>query len=192
MLNEKQKKELLGLARVTIETFAGESIIHKYNPSDPVLSEKSGAFVTIHNNGKLRGCIGMIEGIQPLYETIIEMAVEASSGDPRFEPVMVEELDSIDIEISVLSPKKRVKSIDEIDLGRHGVIVKNGRSGGVFLPQVAAETGWSKEEFMRNLCAGKAGLAPDAYKDPKTEIYVFEAEVFGEKEPGESKGKGDK
>jgi AmmeMemoRadiSam system protein A len=192
MLNEKQKKELLGLARVTIETYAKESIIHKYNPSDPVLSEKFGAFVTIHNNGKLRGCIGMIEGIQPLYETIIEMAIEASSGDPRFEPVMIEELKSIDIEISVLSPKKRVKSIDEIDLGRHGVIVKNGLSGGVFLPQVALETGWSKEEFMRNLCAGKAGLKPDAYKDPKTEIYVFEAEVFGEKETGEDKGKGHK
>jgi AmmeMemoRadiSam system protein A len=191
MLNEKQKKELLGLARITIEKYVQKSIIHKYNPVDPVLSEKFGAFVTIHNNKKLRGCIGMIEGVQPLYETIIEMAVEASSSDPRFEAVMIEELSSIDIEISVLSPKKRVKSIDEIDLGRHGVIVKNGLSGGVFLPQVASETGWSKEEFMRNLCAGKAGLAPYAYKDPKTEIYVFEAEVFGEKEADENKGKGE-
>lgn len=182
MLTELQKQELLKLARNTVELYVEKSLIYKYKTQDGVLLSESGAFVTIHNNGKLRGCIGMIEGRGPLYETVIEMAVEACSGDPRFSPVMLSELKEIDIEISVLAPKKRVKSIDEIILGTHGVIVRQGYSSGVFLPQVAQETGWSKEEFMRNLCAGKAGLEPDAYKDPKTEIFVFEAEVFGEKE----------
>ena len=123
----------------------------------------------------------MIEGHQPLYETVIEMAIEASRNDPRFDPVEPEEIKDIDIEISVLTPKRRVKSIDEIELGKHGVIVKKGTAGGVYLPQVATETGWTKDQFMASLCSGKAGLPPDAYMDPKTEIYVFEAEVFGEK-----------
>ena len=182
MLTESQKQELLKLARKTVELYVEKSVIFKYETDDEVLVSKCGAFVTIHNNGKLRGCIGIIEGIEPLYETVTEMAIEACSGDPRFSPVMLSELKEIDIEISVLTPKKRVKSVDEVILGKHGVIVRRGAAGGVFLPQVAAETGWSKDEFMRNLCAGKAGLEPDAYKDPKTEIYVFEAEVFGEKE----------
>ena len=185
MLTESQKRELLILARKTIELYVEKSMIYKYEPTDELLLSKCGAFVTIHNNGRLRGCIGMIEGIEPLYITVTEMAVEACSSDPRFSPVMLSELKEIDIEISVLTPKKRVKSVDEIILGKHGVIVRRGASGGVFLPQVAVETGWSKEEFMRNLCAGKAGLEPDAYKDPKTEIYVFEAEVFSEKAKGE-------
>ncbi|MCE5300619.1 MAG: AmmeMemoRadiSam system protein A [Spirochaetia bacterium] len=184
MLTNEEKKELLGLARTTIESYLEKGIIHKYIPSDPVLNEKCGAFVTLHKQGNLRGCIGLIEGNVPLFETIIEMAIEAATNDPRFEPVKLSELKDIDLEISVLFPKRRVKSIDEIELGRHGVLVRRGYAGGVFLPQVATETGWSKEEFMENLCSGKAGLAPDAYKDPKTEIYVFEAEVFGEKEHG--------
>jgi AmmeMemoRadiSam system protein A len=146
------------------------------------LSEHYGAFVTLHNSGRLRGCIGMIEGRQPLFETIIEMAIEASRNDPRFLPVEPEEIGALDIEISVLTPKRRIKSIDEIELGKHGVIVKRGNAGGVYLPQVATETGWTKEQFMESLCSGKAGLPPDSYKDSKTEIYVFEAEVFGEKQ----------
>lgn len=181
MLTEGQKDTLLKLARTTIAKYITEDIIPRFESKDPLFSEKRGAFVTIHNHGNLRGCIGMIEGNQPLFETIIEMAIEASRNDPRFLPVEPEELEDIDIEISVLTPKRRIKSIDEIELGRHGVIVKNGFSGGVYLPQVALETGWSKEQFMQSLCGSKAGLEPDAYKDPKTEIYIFEAEVFGEK-----------
>jgi AmmeMemoRadiSam system protein A len=182
MLSQAQKQELLKLARTTVEKYVTEDMIPRYESKDPVMSEKYGAFVTIHNHGNLRGCIGMIEGTQPLFETIIEMAIEASTRDPRFLPVTPEELKDIDIEISVLTPKRRIKSIDEIELGKHGVIVRRGHSGGVYLPQVATETGWNIEQFMQSLCSGKAGLPPDAYKDPKTEIYVFEAEVFGEKE----------
>ena len=185
MLTENQKKELLALARNTIKDYATKGMVPKYSTSDPVLKEKCGAFVTLHNHGKLRGCIGMIEGVQPLCDTVIEMAIEAANNDPRFDPVTADELADIDLEISVLFPKQKVKSYEEIELGKHGVIVKRGYASGVFLPQVADETGWSKEEFMRNLCSGKAGLPPECYKDPKTEIYVFEAEVFGEKEPAQ-------
>jgi AmmeMemoRadiSam system protein A len=182
MLLKEQKDKLLKLARTTMEKYINQGIIPKFEDKDPVLSGQFGAFVTIHNKGKLRGCIGMIEGHQPLFETIIEMAIEASRNDPRFMPVEPDEIKDIDIEISVLTPKRRIKSIDEIELGKHGVIVKRGFAGGVYLPQVATETGWTKEQFMESLCSGKAGLPPDSYKDPKTEIYVFEAEVFGEKQ----------
>jgi AmmeMemoRadiSam system protein A len=181
MLSKEQKGTLLKLARDTMEKYINEDLVLKYETKDPVLTAKYGAFVTIHNHGQLRGCIGMIEGTQPLFETIIEMAIEASTNDPRFIPVAPGEIKDLDIEISVLSPKRRIKSIDEIEMGKHGVIVRRGHQGGVYLPQVATETGWGREEFMRSLCEGKAGLPADAYKDPKTEIYVFEAEVFGEK-----------
>lgn len=181
MLTKEQKDTLLKLARDTIEKYVNEDLVLKYEAKDPVLKEKYGAFVTLHNHGRLRGCIGMIEGTEPLFETIIDMAIQSSTNDPRFVPVTPDEIKDLDIEISVLSPKRRVKSIDEIEMGKHGVIVRQVLRGGVYLPQVATETGWSKEQFMQSLCEGKAGLPADAYKDPKTEIYVFEAEVFGEK-----------
>jgi AmmeMemoRadiSam system protein A len=110
------------------------------------------------------------------------MAIASATGDPRFRPLSAGELDKIDIEISVLTPPKKVKSPDEIKIPGHGVMVKRGFSGGVFLPQVADETGWSKDEFLSTLCAHKAGLPRDAWKDPGTELYIFSAEVFGERE----------
>ena len=180
MLTKEEKLEILGLARKTMESYVEKGIIIKYTAQNENLKQHAGAFVTIHKDKRLRGCIGMIESTQPLFETIIEMAIESSTGDPRFEPVRPEELKDLEIEVSVLFPKKRIKSLDEIELGKHGVIVKRGYASGVFLPQVAVETGWSKEEFMRNLCEGKAGLPPDCYKDEKTEVYVFEAQVFDE------------
>jgi len=182
MLTDDQKKILLRIARQTIENYIKTNRISSVHTDDPAFMQKGGAFVTLHRHGQLRGCIGMIEALKPLYETVIEMAVESATGDPRFNPLQESELKEIEIEISALSPKKRVSSIDEIEMGKHGVIVRRGGRSGVFLPQVAIETGWSKEEFMRNLCAGKAGLHPEAYKDKNTEIYIFEAEVFGEKD----------
>lgn len=181
MLNQNQRQTLLKLARDTMVNYLTKSIITRFDEEDPVYRQKAGAFVTIHKHGALRGCIGMIEGARPLYETIITMAIEASTADPRFKPVGPEELGEIDIEISVLYSKKKVKSIEEIELGRHGVIVRRGFNSGVFLPQVAVETGWDKKEFMEHLCSGKAGLEKDAYLKPGIEIYVFEAEVFKEK-----------
>lgn len=181
MLNDEQKKKLLKLARNSIETYLKTGKKLSVSETDPVLLKEMGAFVTLRANGELRGCIGNIIGRQPLYLTIRDMAVEAAVGDPRFSPVELSELKKIDIEISALSPLERVDSADKIELGVHGVIIKKEGHSGVFLPQVATETGWSKEEFLSNLCTHKAGLAGDAWKDKDTEIYIFSAEVFSEK-----------
>ncbi|MBI5213375.1 MAG: AmmeMemoRadiSam system protein B [Nitrospirae bacterium] len=182
MLNETQRKRLLQIARESIMSFVKDGKRKSFTEKDELLNQPMGAFVTLHEAGELRGCIGNMAGSGPLYQTIADMAVEAATGDPRFNSLSAGEIDKIDIEISVLSPLKRVKEIDEIKIPGHGVIVKKGFRSGVYLPQVADETGWSKEEFMTSLCAHKAGLSPDAWKDPATEIYIFTAEVFGEKE----------
>ena len=145
--------------------------------------EHEGAFVTIHKNKALRGCIGNIVTDKPLYQTVRDMAIAAATQDPRFKPLTKEELSDIEVEISVLSKPERIKSIDEIQMGVHGVIVHQGPlHHGIFLPQVATETGWSKEEFLSQLCAQKAGLPPDAWKDPRTVIEIFSAQVFSEKD----------
>ena len=187
MLSKDEKIEVLNLARKAMISFIESGVILKYKAAAEYLKQQAGAFVTIHKDGRLRGCIGMIESNQPLYETIIEMAIEASTGDPRFEALIPSELKSIEIEVSVLSPKKKIDSLDEIVLGRHGVIVRRGHLSGVFLPQVADETGWNREQFLTYLCAQKAGLPPDAWRNPNTEIYVFSAEVFGETKGGDGK-----
>ena len=120
-----------------------------------------------------------MQAIEPLYKTVIKMAMAAATQDNRFPPVQPEELESIHIEISVNTPLKLVSRPDEIVLGRHGVVVVQGYRQGVFLPQVATETGWDKEEFLQNLCTHKAGLPPDAYKGD-AKLYVFESIVFEE------------
>ena len=185
MLNEAQRKRLLQIARESITSYVRDGKKKKFTESDPVLSGEMGAFVTLHEAGKLRGCIGNMMARGPLYQTVADMAIEAATGDPRFRTLSPDETGKIDIEISVLSPLKRVASHNEIRVPGHGVLVKRGFASGVYLPQVATETGWSKEEFLTSLCGSKAGMAPDAWKDPETELYVFTAEVFGEK--GEQK-----
>ena len=181
-LNPGQKKRLLEIARETIEEHLKSGKRPDLSENDPQLTAISGAFVTLRKQGELRGCIGNIIGQKPLYETVRDMAIESATADPRFQPVTKEEFKDIEIEISVLSPLKKILDISEFELGKHGVIVKKGWLQGVFLPQVAIETGWSKEEFLSNLCAHKAGLSPDAWKDPETEIYIFSAIVFSEKQ----------
>jgi AmmeMemoRadiSam system protein B/AmmeMemoRadiSam system protein A len=182
MLTENQKKLLLKIARETLQNYLSGKKLPELKIDDPVLLEKRGVFVTLRKYGNLRGCIGYIEPVKPLYIAVREMAINSATRDPRFEPVTYEELKDIEIEISVLTVPQRVKSADEIVLGRDGVIVKRGFNQGVFLPQVAEETGWTKEEFLSYLCSHKAGLPPDAWKDPKTELYIFQAEVFNENE----------
>lgn len=182
LLNTKQKKRLLEIARKTIEEYLKSGKRPDFSENDPRLTAISGAFVTLNKHGELRGCIGNIIGQKPLYETVRDMAIESATADPRFQPVTKEELKDINIEISVLSPLRKISDISEFELGKHGVIVKSGWNQGVFLPQVALETGWSKEEFLSNLCAHKAGLSPDAWKNPKTEIHIFSAIVFSEKQ----------
>jgi AmmeMemoRadiSam system protein A len=182
MLNKAQRKRLLEIARNSIEAYLKTNKKMELTETDPLLLKEMGAFVTLHKHGELAGCIGSLLGKQPLYLTVRDMAVEAAVDDPRFSPVTLQELKDIEIEISALTPLKRIESADEIKMGTHGVLLRRGFNSGVFLPQVAAETGWSKEEFLSNLCSHKAGLPALAWKDKSTEIYIFTAEVFSEKE----------
>ncbi|MCX5696549.1 MAG: AmmeMemoRadiSam system protein B [Candidatus Omnitrophica bacterium] len=180
MLDKQERKKLLELARNSIETYLKTNKKLEVSETDPLLLKDMGAFVTLREHDNLRGCIGNLTGSQPLYLTIRDMAVEAATGDSRFPQVNPSELKDIEIEISVLSPMQKVNSADDVEIGKHGVMVRRGYRSGVFLPQVAAETGWSKEEFLSQLCSQKAGLPADAWKDKSTDIYVFTAEVFSE------------
>lgn len=180
MLNAEQKKKLLTIARKTIEDYVKERKRPEFKETDPELLKEKGAFVTLRKGKDLRGCIGNIIGHGPLYLTVRDMAIASATEDPRFPPLTPNELKDTKIEISVLSEPKKVTDINEIKLGVHGVIVKRGFASGVFLPQVALETGWTKEEFLSNLCSHKAGLPPNAWKDKNTEIHIFSAQVFEE------------
>jgi len=179
-LNAAQRQELLKIARQGLETFVKTGKVVAITVKDARLNEVQGAFVTLTEQGKLRGCIGNIIGQEPLYETVRDMAIAAASQDPRFNPVKAAELKDIHLDISVLSQPRRVKDASEIQLGQHGVIVSRDGHQGVFLPQVAQETGWSKEEFLKQLCTQKAGLPAECWKDPDTDLYVFTADVFSE------------
>jgi AmmeMemoRadiSam system protein A len=172
----------LEIARKSIEVYLKTGRRLELSESDPLLLKEMGAFVTLNKDKELRGCIGNLIGKNPLYLTVRDMAVEAAQSDPRFPPLRLEELKDIDIEISVLSPMRKIDNPDKIRLGIDGVLVRKGFKSGVFLPQVATETGWKRDEFLSNLCSHKAGLAPDAWKDKETEILTFTAEVFSEKE----------
>ena len=180
LLNKQQKNKLLKIARDSIAEYLTNRSTPKITENDPVLNAEMGAFVTLRSNEELRGCIGNMIGSLPLYQTIRDMAIAAATEDPRFYPVKIGELKEIKIEISVLSPLKKITGTDEIVMGKHGVLVKSGFQSGVYLPQVAVETGWSKEEFMNSLCGSKAGMNADAWKKGKCEIYIFTAEVFSE------------
>jgi len=134
----------------------------------------------LRRNQQLRGCIGNIVGTKPLYSGVRDMAIAAATQDRRFNSVTKDELGDIHIEISVLSPLVQITNTDEIVLGKHGVLVRDAYRSGVYLPQVATETGWSKEEFMNSLCSQKAGMKPNAWKSGECDIYIFSAEVFEE------------
>jgi uncharacterized protein len=183
-LTSEQKIKLLKLARKTIQ----EILNSKTQPDNDVFTDnifkiKCGAFVTLHIRGNLRGCIGYIEGVKNIPETIIDMAKASAFRDPRFAPLSKNEYDNIDIEISVLSPIEQVKEISEIVVGRDGLIISNGRRSGLLLPQVATENNWDLQQFLEHTCY-KAGLQPDAWKQKDTKIEKFSAQVFGEKEMG--------
>ena len=140
------------------------------------LTSKCGAFVSLHKHGHLRGCIGHFGEDYPLHEIVAEMARAAAFEDPRFKPVTRDELNDLDIEISVLTPMRRIQSLDEFELHRHGIYIKKGYRSGTFLPQVADEVNWTKEEFVGHCSQDKAGLGWDGWKD--AELYVYEAIVF--------------
>jgi len=184
-LTLEQKRRLIDIAKKAIDLSVREGKTLKVDEKDPRLNEVEGAFVTIHKQGHLRGCIGNIIGRQALYLTVRDMAIAASSSDPRFSPVSPEELKDLEIDISVLSKPWRAKNPDEIEMGVHGVILKRGWHSGVFLPQVATETGWDREAFLSQLCSQKAGLPADCWKDPATQLNIFTATVFSEKDIAE-------
>jgi MEMO1 family protein len=181
-LTQEQKKALLTVARQTIEQYLKERKVYDPQVKDSRLLVEEGAFVTLHKDGQLRGCIGRVVGPGPLFLTVRDMAIAAATEDPRFNPVSEAELKDIEIEISVLSQPWVVRDPQEIQPGVHGVIVKRGFRQGIFLPQVATEWNWGREEFLSNLCSHKAGLPPDAWKDPQTRLEVFTANVFSEKD----------
>jgi AmmeMemoRadiSam system protein A len=180
-LTTEQKKTLLEIAKKTIENIVSGKDLPEYEIEDPILNSKFGAFVTIHKKGNLRGCIGNIIGSIPLWKTIRKMAVEAALHDPRFSPVNRSELDNIDIEISVLSPFEKISDLNQIEVGNHGLFIKQGFYQGLLLPQVATEYGWTRNKFLEHTCM-KAGLFRDCYKEKNCEIYIFSATVFSEKE----------
>lgn len=175
-LSESDKVFLKQLARDAIEARLYKKKLPKREIPDS-LKHKQGAFVTIKKKGELRGCIGYIKGYLPLYETVEEMAQHAAFNDPRFEALKKEELKDIEIEISVLSPLKKVDSIEEIEVGKHGIYIEKGFNSGLLLPQVAIEHGWDRKTFLEHTCY-KAGLDRDAYRDRDADIYIFTAEVF--------------
>ena len=184
MLGDKDRRTLLRLARETLQAALTSGSQPAGTAPAPALQQPCGCFVTLHNAGQLRGCIGTFTARGPLHQTVVEMAM-AALRDPRFTtcPVTAAELLKIDIEISVLSPLERTKDpMAGVELGKHGIWINGPYGSGCFLPQVATETGWSKEEFFSHCCAHKAGLPPDAWKWPETAVYRFEAEVFGEKD----------
>jgi len=176
-LSSEDKAQLRKIARERIEAHcAGKKAPHLPSTS-PKLAEPRGAFVTLNRHGQLRGCIGRIISDQPLAETVAEMAVAAATRDPRFPPVTSSELKEIEIEISALTPFRKVSSPEEIQVGTHGLYVRRNGSAGLLLPQVAVEHGWDRQTFLEQTC-NKARLPRDAWKDPRTEIYVFSADVF--------------
>jgi AmmeMemoRadiSam system protein B/AmmeMemoRadiSam system protein A len=178
-LNAEDKEELLAIAWQTIAHFLQTGAFPYFTVTQPALLQERGAFVSLKKHGELRGCIGHLIGDRPLYLVVQNVAVSAAVADQRFTPVTEEELLDLEIEISVLSPLKQVESVDQIQVGLHGVIIRRGLNQAVYLPQVAPEQGWGREEMLENLCL-KAGLSKDAWKKEGTRFYVFTAEVFGE------------
>jgi AmmeMemoRadiSam system protein A len=181
-LEAPDKRELLRIARSTVEEYVRNRRVPDIDPGkvSPRLATNCGAFVTLHERGELRGCIGRFGAEEPLYKVVQQMAVAASTEDYRFSPVQSGELSSLEIEISVLTPMRKIGSVDEIAPGTHGIYIKKGDRSGTFLPQVATETGWSREELLGHCARDKAGIGWDGWKD--AEIFVYEALVFSEKE----------
>jgi len=176
-LNGEEKKTLHQIAKTVIENKARGKTVPDFKVESPVLKENRGAFVTIHKRGQLRGCIGYIEGRGPLHKTIEEMAEAAAFRDPRFTPVKEKELPELELEISVLTPLKKIKDVDEVQVGKHGIYIKKGWYSGLLLPQVATEYGWDRQAFLEHTCQ-KAGLPSNAWKEKDTEIYIFSADIF--------------
>ncbi len=181
-LTAEEQKTLFGIAReaITARLEHRKPLLPDRTKLTPRLMEPLGAFVTLTTDGDLRGCIGRFTSADPLWEVVETMAAEAAFSDPRFPALTKTEYNSVHLEISVLGPMHKVQSVREIKVGRHGIYLKNGYRSGTLLPQVAMERGWTADQFLGYCARDKAGIGWDGWKDPDTEIYVYEAYVFGE------------
>lgn len=177
MISAEHQQRLLALARRAFEARV-RGLDIPGPERDEALEIAAGAFVSIHRRGALRGCLGRLECDWSLNRVVTHLATIVADSDPRFEPVTPEELADIEIEISILTPERRITSIEEIEVGHHGLIVEHGSRRGLLLPQVAPEHGWDALTFVEHTCR-KAGLSPDAWQND-ARLFVFEALVFGE------------
>jgi AmmeMemoRadiSam system protein A len=177
-ISEDSKQYLLRLARTSVEARVYGEALPDDQPDDPALLQTRGAFVTLKIEGRLRGCIGHVIGVSPLWKAVRDNAIAAAFEDPRFDPLRADELPVTHIEISALTPLRRA-SADEIEIGRDGVLVERGPARGLLLPQVPVEYGWDLETFLDHTCR-KAGLEPGCWRHPDAVISAFCAEVFGE------------
>lgn len=182
-MDDAARRRLLAIARASVEAAVRGEPPVKVTEERADLQEQQGCFVTLKRHKALRGCLGHFIGDKPLYEMVNKTARASATSDSRFlsDPITPGELPELEIEISVLSPLERMANPLSLELGVHGIYIKQGYAAGCFLPQVATETGWTKEEFLGNCCAHKAGLSSRAWAEPETEVFVFTAEVFGEK-----------
>ncbi|KAF0122024.1 MAG: AMMECR1 domain-containing protein [bacterium] len=178
-LTGDEKMTLLNIAKTAIECRVKNQNLPKFDIRSDTLREKRGAFVTLHKHGSLRGCIGNIHGNKPLYITIEEMAIASAFNDPRFKPVTEGEINDLDIEISVLTPLRKIDNVEDIQMGKHGIYIEKGYYSGLLLPQVATEYRWDSTIFLEQTC-NKAGLPKSAWKDKDTRIYIFSADIFSE------------
>jgi len=189
-LSIEARRALLAVARSAVEAAVRGEPTPVFPPEalagtvGDELAEPRGCFVTLKTRGRLRGCLGHFEADAPARERVREMARASALDDPRFagDRIRPDELGDVEIEISLLHPREKIDDPLSIEIGRDGIYVRRGARAGCFLPQVATETGWTKEEFLSNCCSHKAGLAPDAWRDPGTEVLRFRAEVFGDKD----------
>ncbi|MCP4221332.1 MAG: TIGR00296 family protein [bacterium] len=177
----EEKRELLSLARNTIENYLKDGTPAAPPTGNPKYAEKRGVFVTLHSKGQLRGCIGYPLPIKALGEAVVDNAISASTEDPRFPTVTLGELENIDIEISILTVPQKVGSHEDVEVGRDGIIISKGYMKGLLLPQVPVEQGWNREEYISYGCT-KAGLPMDEWKRG-VEIETFQGTVFGETPP---------
>ncbi|MDP6595959.1 MAG: AmmeMemoRadiSam system protein A [Candidatus Poribacteria bacterium] len=180
-LSTSSQKLILDIARTSIKAEMDRSISVSFDIDDPVLMSCCGLFVSLYEQGQLRGCIGTITSDQPLYKLVTEMAVAAATRDPRFPPVRADEIGDLEIELSVLTPLELVVDITEIEIGRHGLYITQDQQNGLLLPQVAVTHRLDRLSFLAQTCL-KADLPADAWQSEQTQIYRFSAEVFSEQE----------
>jgi AmmeMemoRadiSam system protein A len=178
-LTTEEKKYLLALARQVISLNAKGKTYHAEKYFSTSLKQKTGLFVTLKKFQKLRGCIGYVEGIKSLQRAAEEMAIAAAFEDPRFPPVSKDEIKDLEIEISVLSPLQKIADTNQIEIGKHGIIIEQNLMRGLLLPQVATEYNWDVQTFLEQTCL-KAGLPADAWREKSTTIKIFSTDIFSD------------